>query len=357
MAEAYRLPIGCPLTMARESSGGFTNMSLATINHKVGWVFQWPYTEAITTGIFRYGARTTTPPQHTISLQSVDTSTGLPTGTILGGGSPVSATFTPPADTTWDGTVRSVAFTNSYTPGASGEYMALVIDATSAPSSGSSSFTRNISTVASYLQSFPKHDVNTGSWAKGGNDYEALFAVSGATRVYGLPVQALTTETTSTSGRRLAMKFTLPSGWGSTFKIIGFRTIGTTPVSSSAPVIGVWDAAGTALQSRTLDGDIIKSAGAGHKAEYFFTGTLATLDFGTTYYIGIQSAGVAVDLINLVAATSGQLAAYPLPACYSLWNGSAWSDTATYMPWVELLIDDWTEPAGGGGGSTRVIGG
>jgi hypothetical protein len=357
MAEAYRLPIGCPLTMARESTGGFTNTALTSINYKVGWVFQWPYTEAITTGIFRYGARTSTPPQHTISLQSVDTSTGLPTGTILGGGSPVSATFTPPADTTWDGTVRSVTFTNSYTPGASGEYMALVIDATSAPSSGSSSFTRNVSVLASYLQGFPYHVVNTGSWAKGGNDYESLFAVSGATRVYGLPVQSFPLESTATSGRRLAMKFTLPSGWGSTYKIIGFRTIGATAVASSAPVIGVWNAAGTALQSRALDSDIIKANAANAKQEYFFSGTLAALDFGTTYYIGIQSVGANVDLLNLAAASSGHLAAYPLPACYSLWDGAAWNDTSTYMPWVELLIDDWTEPAGGAGGSTRVIGG
>src|SRR5690349_18160435 len=60
---------------------------------------------------FRYGARTGTPVQHKTGLQTPDAS-GNPDGTYLGGGSPASGTFTPPADATWDGTWQWVALAN-----------------------------------------------------------------------------------------------------------------------------------------------------------------------------------------------------------------------------------------------------
>lgn len=360
MADAQRLRLLAPTQLAQEGNVGFTNQALTTQDFKVGWVFSYPYAEAITGAKFRYGARTSTPPQHTISLQSLDAS-GLPSGTILGGGSPASQTFTPPANTTWDGLVQSIAFANAYTP-ARGERMALVIDATSNPSAGSSSFTRNNTGGLSFLQNFPYHVINTGSWAKGGNSYGSVFGVYSASHVYGFPLQSTTVQSTGTTGRRVAMKFNLASGWGDSFKVVGLAGIIPSPTNAGTFTLGLWNAAGTVLASKTgIDSDANKGSGTnGYFEDFFADATLPTLSYGTDYYIGFECEGsVTVRMTTLDFAAAGDLACLPggTTCCYSLWNGAAWADTTTSRPWAELMMDDITEPAGGGGGLiTPIIG-
>jgi hypothetical protein len=39
------------------------------------------------------------------------------------------------------------------------------------------------------------------------------------------------------------------------------------------------------------------------------------------------------------------------------YNGATWTEDTTNRPLMQLIIADWTEPVGGGGGATQLIGG
>src|SRR5438105_4685448 len=84
-----------------------TSFALDQTTDQIEYIFQAAEAITITRLGFRYGTRTGTPPTYQVSLQGVD-GTGVPDGTVKGGGSPASATFTPPADATWDATWRWV---------------------------------------------------------------------------------------------------------------------------------------------------------------------------------------------------------------------------------------------------------
>src|SRR3990167_2686468 len=101
-----------PLTSAAGGSISANNQGLTSSGHKLGQCFYPQLIDTITHLGFRYGLRTGTPPTYRVSLQALG-GAAKPTGTVLGGGSPASATFTPPADTTWDTTWQWVALTNS----------------------------------------------------------------------------------------------------------------------------------------------------------------------------------------------------------------------------------------------------
>src|SRR5688572_26797065 len=178
-----------------------TNVSLDASNDGVGWVFQANSADAITHLGFRYGARTGTPPTYRISLQSPTAAGGLPDGTVLGGGSPASGTFTPPADATWDGTWQWVALTNSYTP-SRGQLLVSAIEHSSGTVDGSnfSSFTRQV-TGFRMDDGFPYSCILTaGTWAK---STMPCFGYRTANGRYGYIGQsAYATNTAGTNGHR-----------------------------------------------------------------------------------------------------------------------------------------------------------
>jgi hypothetical protein len=164
----------------------------------------------------------------------------------------------------------------------------------------------------------------------------------------------------NTSGNRVAVKFTLPSGWGSTFKVIGARGKLRGPATGTSFIFGLWDASGTALQSITLDSDIQRS-GSLADLELWFSGTLATLDFGTTYYLGLESvSSSSVAIVCIDVQNADDRDAWPLSTnrCYAVWDGSDWdAETTTKLPLVDLILSDITEPSGGSGGPVMLVNG
>lgn len=357
---AIQLGAGRPEFYGSGGSGpAFTNFTVDASNDGCGAVFQAQSANAITHLGFRYGARTLTPPTYRISLQTPAGATGMPDGTVLGGGSPASATFTPPADTSWDGLWQWIALDNAYTP-TQGQLLALVIEYSSGTLAGNfstfgNSASNNSPTTAIAL---PYAVTETaGTWAKVTNG--PVFGVRTASERYGYIVQSVySTRTASTVGHRAAMKFTLPAALCDTFKLLGFTTIGSIAgAGGKAPIAGLWSAS-SLLQSMTLDSDVAANVSANIPIDVVFSSEV-TLTAGTTYYVGFEvadaaSAGVIMGGITVAAADDLLAFDGGTDFILSTYNGSTWSDTTTVRPMCKLRFSDITEPSASG---AVIIGG
>lgn len=331
--------------------GSATNMTFDANTDAIFFIFQAATTDPITHIGFRYGARVGTPPTMLAALEAL--SAGAASGTPLGGGSPASATFTPPADTTWDGTWQWITLANSYTP-AKGEIIAASIRHSSGTIDASNglSITRGLANAQSNSCVFPYHVFNTtGAYAKSSLPY--TFAYRTASGRYGYPgTAAYTTATAATSGHRQCMYFTLPAGFGSTYIVQGIHWYGKLPaVTGTANYkVGIWDAAGTELVSTgTLDGQDV-SAGTTGANRFLFSSSVA-LNYGTEYYAGVETLAAATCSVNGISlADADDRLAFPLGTSRGLagWNGSSWTKTDTVVPFVDLIFDDITVPGGGG---------
>lgn len=333
--------------------GGVTNHTVDASNEGVAFAFMSETSSAITKLWFRYGLRAGTPPTFRISLQSLGT-TGLPDGTVLGGGSPASATFTPPADTTWDGLGQWITLDNSYTPTA-GQILCSVIEYSSGTIDGSnnSSFTRSFNGLQSTATGIPFVLTNTsGTWSKLPTS-SAPFAYGTASTKHGFPAVGTYTTTQSTSGRRSACGITLPTSLGTTFSPAGFSCCGRLGATGSVGRFSVWDSSGTELATTgDMDSDHLAYVASECNIRAIFT-TRPTLNYGTKYYFGAQSVSssvVGVRGITLTEASDRQ--AHPMGEVRHLgiWDGATWTDTTTTLPWVDLIFDDNTLPAGAAGG-------
>lgn len=351
MADALRMQVlnwfGPPIISTA------SNHTMDQTTDSLYWVFPAETTSAITRVGFRYGSRTGTPPTFRVSLQAIDTS-GAKTGTVLGGGSPASATFTPPADTTWDGTFREITLDNSYTPSSVGEMIALVIDYSSGTVDGSnnSSFTRGLTSHQSNTAGIPYHAiVNAGSTTR--STQPVTFAYGTASEWYGFPGVGIAAQTVNTSGHRVAQYLTLPSGNGSTFKVSQIALIGRLAVAGATGKVCIWNSAGTELAAAaTLDADAVASVGGSALHIRVPFTTTPDLSYGTEYYFGIEAtSGNNYTLQCLELGHADHRTAYSggTSRGFASWNGSAWTKTNTMLPLCDIVVSDITVPSGSGG--------
>lgn len=359
MASGKLLSIFNPVGYNRDALSA-TLTSLNANNVGVFWAFQPYSTDPITHLGYRYGARTGTPPTYRISLQGV-TGAGIPDGTVVGGGTPASVTFTPPADGTIDGLWQWKPLDNAYTP-SRGQVLASCIEysAGSVDASNFSSFTRQVVSLR-FASGFPySGTMAAGTWSKTTNSLAAVGWRTASGR-YGTIWQSdFATNTAATNGHRSAMHFTLPAGHGDTFKVLGTRCRCRMPAGGNTLTLGLWDAT-SLLQSASLDSDHSSTLNADAAVELIFSdATLATLSFGTKYYVGFQVASSnAVGLRGIQLAEADDRIAYPYGVVrgYATFDGSSWTDNDTVMPLCDLIFDDITEPAGGGSGVAGLING
>lgn len=337
----------------------FSNHIVDNAAEGVAWSIQAEETGAITHVGFRYGARTGTPPTYIIGLESPQTSDGKPNGTYLGGGSPASATFMPPADTTWDGKWKWIALSNSYTP-TRGQFLMATIRYSSGTidASNYSTFTTHATGVlGAGVQSYPVAWRNTsGTWA--GQSSPAFIGLRTSSTRYGCIVESYyNTRTASTVGRRVALEFSIPSSVCSSFTVRGLRFNGSiSSASGKAPIVGLWSASGV-LQNVTLDTEYDQfptSTSSLHEYQ-FDESTLSTLLPDTTYYIGLEvadatSGGVLINGVGVSAADD--LLCYPGGTAWRLatYDGSSWTTTTTVLPNVEIIFGSMA-----GGGGARMV--
>jgi hypothetical protein len=357
MSAAKQLRVGFPFDPA--SSPGFTTFTLDASTDAMEFIFQAPESIVITKLGFRYGARTGTPPTFKISLQGVDGS-GNPDGTIKGGGSPASATFTPPASTAWDGTWQWVTLANSYTC-ARGELLALVIkfDSGTIDGSNNSSFTELVN-AGSEAQGFP-YAIQNNAGARTKRPLLPVYGYASSTTAYGNPCETAIAKAvfgSTDNPDEVGMTFNLPAGWGDTYKVVGVRFL-ISPNAGSTLDVTIYDTDGsTVLQRVAYDTD----HGTTSTAQYeilFDEATLSTLNFGSTYRVSVAPAGT-ITLYGLQVDAAADWDAWPggQDFAYSTRvDAGAWTQDATKRLLLELILADVTEPAGGGGGSTRLVNG
>jgi hypothetical protein len=372
--DVQRLRIGAPSNMP----AGTPAFTLFTIDgaKKTAVIFQASDSDAVTSLLFRYGLTTGTPVQHKISIQGVlqTSSTGTPNGTVLAAG-----TFTPPADTSWNGLVQAVSITNDGTGGSissytltRGNYYSIVIepcpDAT-APCSGTA--------VPSATNSSSFTTVLTNFTARMAPPYAATFTSAAWTKITDLPVWGYrtpavtrgfpaqsTTSTSISSGTESAVSFTLPSTMCSTAKIVGVRATIETPNASRVLNLHLYSGT-TILQSAVLDSDVNRSnASIWTVSDFYFSdASLTPVTCGSAYRIGFapQDSSNIFALTTLDVATAGDRTAFPGGTMFAFGSRSgcggpcdatstAWvADTTTSRPLLELILDDLTPPVGTGG--------
>lgn len=334
--------------------GGDTKFSLNGPTLKVGVIFPAASVSPITDLWFLYGNATGAPPEQRYSLQGVDTS-GVPDGTILGGGTPASVTFTPPANTSWNGLGRWQTLSNSYTPSARGELIAAVIDATGTPDvSNFSSWSRSVTSLLSASPLVPYAvSYNGTTWTKHSGNAPPVFAYKAGGIVYGVPWTSTLSSTVSTSGHRSVAAVTMPGESGDSWLVKGFTTHVTRLGSSAGTfVMGVWDSAGTALWTRTFDADAMANPTNAGTFESIFDSDLS-MSAGVKYYIGSESTGSPVGVSGIGVTNAADREAFPGGAnmAHATWNGSAWSENAVMYPLVDLKISGFVPSTGAGSGS------
>lgn len=370
MTAALNLRIGSPVGISQNLATNFNNFSLDATTDKVAFAFQTSEAATITKIGFRYGARTGTPPTYIISIQGLSSTTANPDGTIKGGGTPASATFTPPADTTWNGTWQWVTLSNSYAA-VRGEELSIVIEYSSGTvdASNFSSFTTTTDCFDERIGGFPYALSSTGSYTAIATA-QAVWGYQTSSRTFGFPVISITQTQYSSDSTpdEYGMAFTLPSGWGDTFKLKGVRFIGRTPATNKTITMSIYSGVTGAalLEAVTITRDKYATLGSGQRShEWFFDkASLDTLSFGTEYVVSFTCGGTSTAFVlNTVDfQSSGDMDSIPLGTNAHLVTrtdaAANFTRDQTKRPMLELIIDDITEPAGGGGGlATSIFGG
>ena len=345
-AKLLTIPLIIPQSTLGNILGG-TTFALDNSADALEFVFQ--AREAITItkiGFFSAGVESSSD-TFTISLQGVG-STGNPDGTIKGGGSPCSHSFT--------GTSISVGWNwisldNSYSC-TRGEYLSIVLKtAADVDSTGA------VRTVNSYSNTvgFPYGiQNNAGSRSRTALAGVPLFGYASSSKYYGYPCHSALSQSI-TSSNEFGISFTLPSSFGNTFKLSGLRAVINLPVTQTLTVNlynggGVGDT--TVIQTINLDTDFVQANTAVKWLTiYFNDSTLQTLTCGNTYRLSFTCSGGTTTLSGLTLSAAGDADAYPLGQSVlgTSRSGGNWTDAGTNRPFIDLIIDDITPPSSGGG--------
>lgn len=352
MADAYRKRLVWNF-VPPDFNGSIKTFALDAATDKIASIFQVERAITITRLAFAIASKSGTVPEYKSSLQGVDFTVGpsIPDGTIKGGGTPASVLFTP-AGTYPD--LEILTLDNAYAA-AQGEWIALPVEYSSGTIDAGNSITARHGLQAAFSHELPKVLTNTGTWALDTSTFP-LFAYGSADAWYGAPIHDITTRSEATTGNRIAMKFSLPVGHGDTYKVLGALIKGRlTSGANATAIVGLWNAAGTLLQGVELS----TNAGAGSTAQHknkpiiFDDAPLATLTHGTVYYLGVEhdgSTSLFTNVLKFKDSATRQGFVQQSDVHLATWNGTAWTDIETEV-WedFELILEDITEPAGGGG--------
>lgn len=341
------------------SDGDF---SLDASGDKVGWIVRAP--EAITVDRIAlcYNGKTGTPPTYRYSLQGIS-STGNPSGTVLGATNNALATLAPTAisnDSFHELTLsESVAFS-------AGEKFSIVAEY--------SSGTVNGSNFASYRYGYPNlannYDfgdafgyslTNTASWTKQ-IAYLPVVLFGDGTNWYGNPFTGARTArnfSTSSSPSEYGLKFIAPAiGSLATYKIRGLRLGLLMSVASNSQTIGLnlYEGGGasdtTQTKTTSIDTDCFMASTSFSPKDLIFDGTAPTLTAGNTYRISMTASSVnghSIYTLPLTSATHVSALGWGSTFCRTDRAGGNWTDTDTQVP---LVFGMYLEDLAGSGGTT-----
>jgi hypothetical protein len=159
------------------------------------------------------------------------------------------------------------------------------------------------------------------------------------------------TATSTTAGNRSAGMITLPSGLAATTTVSGVNLIGQFSAGGGSFKVGIWDSANSLITSRTVDGDHTIGLGTGRAGRFEFASPV-TLTNGTKYYVGLEVVSAnATGIYGVTFASSNDMRALPNGANSGIatYNGTSWTESNSTYPLLELITNDITQSAAGGG--------
>ncbi len=345
-------PNGLPIfdwTAYWRGGPSFNAFALNQTTDKLEVVFQAPAAIAITRLGFNYGARTGTPPTYKISLQGVDAS-GNPDGTIKGGGSPASTTFTPPASSAWNTTWRWHTLDNAFTC-ARGDMLAWVIEYSSGTVDGSNNSSFNFRFNSTVTQNFP-YIIQNDAGVRSRANIQPFFGYGLAGTAYGLPAQTTGggNVNSGSSPNEYGVNIVWPT-WLTGATLMGVRLMLTATAATTLKAqlySGGLVTDTTPIQDVTFDMDAVSTVSKGYVDVYFDEATLTTLVGGASYSVSIApQSGTNISIDTFAAADALDWAPWPGGTDWTLATraGGNWTFDATKRMGIGLIID---APSSGG---------
>lgn len=297
----------------------------------------------------RAGNRIGTPPTFRVSLQGVTGSPMVPNGTVLGGGSPASGTYTPPASTAWNSTWQWIALTNAYTC-TRGETFAIVDDYSSGTIDASNTLSRNVALNGFQGRvGFPLAITNNAG-VRTRDSQLPLYGYKSATKSYGLPfsVPVSTSYSSDSSPNEYALAFSIPLGTITKCQVMGARLRIITPAASKNFSVNLYEGTTLLQTTGTLSSDLFRIAATDSYMEVYFTDTtLAELVPETVYRVSLLSLSTTSNIaLDYFQYNDAQDAAHNGDGRYYLSTraGGAWTDFTTRRPLVDLILATATGP-------------
>jgi hypothetical protein len=326
-----------------------TNFTLDASGDRAAIVFVADETMTATAILLRLGTITGTTPTYRVAIQGVDGS-GNPDGSELSG----SATTFSPSSLGWSANTNRWLTISGASITAGSRY-AIVITYDSGTISGANNASFGmVQTAAYWLNSnLPYYltDNSVGSYTKasGGTAWPYYGLRDSSSTFGGVLWSSIGSQAILSDGNRVCQKITWPTTWGQSITLYKMTVAAMTAPAGGSMIFGVWNAAGTAISSVTMDSDQTAGTASGRSFTASFTAP-AVLTAGTTYYIGVERLGVNLGPRSFDHVDARDLESYSFGAssCLSTWNGSAWTDTTTSVLPMELHLSDITVASGGG---------
>jgi len=297
-----------------------------------------------------------TSPTFKFGLEAPDGATGKPAGTYLNdGGGEASGTAT--ITTGWN----TFTLDNDYQTTV-GEMFHLTFRYSSGFIDGSNDATCRLANSGFGGGSEfhgEAYKLTGGSWLKLGRSIPYVSWAS-TTKVYGWPNVGTSVVSAGTAINDIcALKFSLPAGLGSTYRIQELKMSGGFNFYNNNVDAGIYSAAGGALSVSAFT------------AQEFVSPSIVRVrldpdtdfSFGTTYYAGfrkVNSGGSANGkIITVEAPDNATLEAYPggTGVYIATWDDSAgtWTEFNTKIPMMCQLVLSQIDPGGGGGPGPQIM--
>lgn len=341
-------PHGLQSITSAPSFGAAVSLN-ATSGSDLGFVWRAPQADTITGLKFKLTAVTGTPGVLRVSAQSVSTTTGLNSGTLLGATNNAKLDFTPVAG---DIGVYSATFAESFTV-AAGDVLAFVVKPQSGTWDGSN-LVQCIYRIASAESNNTPYAISNA--AKTTNGVQQLIVV-GAARSYECCVLSLGNSGNLASGgspNEVGTYFVAPS-WALAADCIGVE-YGGALTSSRSFEVRLYDSSTNVLASCAIDTDQLLIGNGRHRLP--FTSKVA-LTPGTAYHVSVIAthATGSTTVYQYTWNSSGDRAAYITDTAYHAQRaGSTWTyDQAKLSCVFPVLANMVSTSAGGGMGN--VFGG
>ena len=319
-------------------------MLLDAVGEKAAVIFSAPKTGTIDRVCWRTSA-VTTGTDTDVRLETVDDTTGDPSGTLFGTTTNVTQAAAGITTNTW--------IENTLTAGASvtkGDMIALVIAPTGTPSYNVARLLSSESLVSPYT------DLYTGTWTKSASNGVCAVRYSDGTYPYiagVFPLSAASSVSITAAGTpdEVGNLINLP------FKcsVTGLVVDTATTANISTLTAKLYDSSNNVLASKVYDYNQIQGAGIG----YIRFDTSIVLDAATDYRATVEATTATARAIKYSDVASTALRDALSIGSSFIWtqrtDAGGWTETATRRAGIGLMINQLDDGAGGGGGTTNIF--